>query len=358
MLNKFIQIVNEPSAELTEILKKNVIGTPGESMLYQHLGVEDKLYKISDPYFINLIKGGKIIGTCCFCKRITANAGIDFHSFYIRYFSFKSTFRRKNIDRERPFRDGSIREAVKSILSGNHLPTKTLKEFFHYAYVDPRNVRSAKLCSEFGFETVRQYTSLSFSRISPNKENVKSIETITPPEEKHVNALLKDFYKGYTMFSVENLFNGRKYHVIRNEANEVVAGVQANPDAWRIFSLPGLAAKITLNAFSLVPYLRRIANKHYRFIALDGIYFKRGFEKHLEFLLEGLLAYYNVNSAVMVVDYNSELYHVLASLDLGLTNKLSGKNIGNVICKFSGFSDEQKKMFVECPAYVSGVDVT
>src|SRR5260221_2508376 len=146
-----------PTVELLEILSNNMIGTPGHGMLYQHLGVSNKISLIDDPHFVNLTHGDKIVGTCCFCNRSTTNSGKVNRAFYIRYFSFKEGYRRGSGVLKPIARRSELRREIESILGGEQFGMEPTEKFFHYAYVDPSNSRSLLLCKEFGFEPVRQY---------------------------------------------------------------------------------------------------------------------------------------------------------------------------------------------------------
>lgn len=355
---KFLKVERSPTPEILNILTNNIIGTPGHGMLYQHLGVHDKIHKISVPYYVNLVKGNKVIGTCCFCSRATANSGEAMRSFYVRYFSFKDSYRRKNIV-NKPHATGSkLREEIKSVLNGHCLDVKPKDKFFHYAYVDPRNLRSVMLCDQFGFERVREYTTIIFNRMNPAEAVDKKVIEASAAEVGELKQLLAGHYKGFNMFSFENLFRGAKYYVIRGPHGQIVAGAQANPDRWKIYSLPGLSGKLILNTFSRVPYLNRLFNKDYRFLTLEGIYYAPGYEHYLESLFGSLLARYNLNSAITVVDPDTHLYKTLRSLKLGWVDRLNKEVRGNVICKFVNFSAAEKDLFRKHPAYVSGIDVT
>jgi hypothetical protein len=173
-----------------------------------------------------------------------------------------------------------------------------------------------------------------------------------------VKKLLTGFYETFNMFSFENLLNGRKYYTVRDSENRILAGAQVNADHWKIHSLPGISGKIILNFFSYMPVLRKLINRDYHFITLEGIYHAPGHESVLEKLFEGLLARYGVNSAIMVVDADSELYQKLRSLQLGPVDKLNKEVKGNVICKFFNFDNVEKESFRNRPAYISGIDVT
>lgn len=350
----YLNIIRSPTPELLEILNNNVIGTPGHGMLYQHLGVDDKICQLENPHFVNLIRAGKIVGTCCFCGRTTLNNGQKIRAFYVRYFTFKNAFRRKSINEKIRFGKSGLRKEIDSLLSAECLGMTSGEKFFHYAYVDPRNKRSALLCKEFGFEPIREYSTLIFSRLNPKMDLSGIVEA---QSEETVKELLKTFYQGFTSLSFENL-SGRKYYFIKNGRGQIVAGALVNPDRWKIHSLPGQMGKIVLEVFSRTPFLNRLLNKDFRFITLEGIYFTTGHEKYLEQLFESLLAIHKVNSAICVVDPEGILYTTLKSLRLGLLNKLKKEIKGNIICRFVNFSEIEKKKFKESPAYISGIDVT
>lgn len=353
----FLKIFSTADAEIIGLLNRNIIGTPGQSMLYQHMGVENKIHQIEKPYFTCLVRHNRILGVICFCCRTTVNAGRNTHAYYARYFSFREIFRRKSF-RGRPLlRQSNLRVEINLVLGGYGLDIPANGKFFHYAYVDPRNVRSRALCNEFGFEKVREYATIIFTRINP-KQGDLVVTAATREEEPHMKELVGTFYKDYTMFSYENLFRGRKYYVLRDGSGKILAGAQVHPDEWRIHSLPGVLGKLMLNIFSWLPFVGKIFGRKFQFITLDGLYYASGHEKTLEPFIENLLARYGAHSAIVVVDADTRVYRDLKTLDLGLIDKLSEEVRGNVICRFSTFGSEEKSSFRSKPAYISGIDVT
>ncbi|HYC84853.1 MAG TPA: hypothetical protein VEB86_06510, partial [Chryseosolibacter sp.] len=214
---QYLEILNTPSDQLLEVLNHNIIGTPGHGMLYQHLGVNDKIYRIENPLYVNLKHAGTIVGTCCFCKRTTHNSSLgDLSSYYVRYFSFRHQYRRKAPRKATTTRRSLLREEIRSVIDGPALGSPPGEKFFHYACVDPRNVRSVALCQEFGFQTVRDYATLVFSRMNP-KPGDCVVERVEQGEEDIVRSRLTYYYRDYNMVSTENLFNGRDYWVVKNK---------------------------------------------------------------------------------------------------------------------------------------------
>jgi hypothetical protein len=353
----FLKISKSPDDQVLKLLTNNVIGTPGKSMLYQHLGVLNKIHNIADPYFVSLQKRNTTLGTCCFCNRSTFNANKPFRSFYIRYFSFADKFRREKISNKITSGISLLREEIKLLLGGRGLDCTDREAFFHYAYVDPRNVRSDALCKEFGFEKVREYATVLFNRISPDANEIL-VSEISLEDQSKIREMVRQFYHNFTMFSFENLFGQQKYFVVKDNDGNILVGAQANPDHWKVLSWPGLSGKIILPLFSTIPFLNRIFSRNYKFITLEGIFYTPGSERFLEVLFESLLKKFNVNTAIIVVDADSDVYRTLKSLDLGLVDKLNKEVRGEVICRFENFDDAEKKVFKVNPAYISGIDVT
>lgn len=354
MEQRYLQVTNSADPEILEILHENIIGTPGISMLYKHTGAVTKINNIPDPYFVSLRKSNSTIGTCCFCKRMTLNVDIPIQSFYVRYFAFKDAFKSGGIHNRTSSVSSVLRTEIKALLDGTDFDLNLTRKFFLYAYVDPRNVRSARLCREFGFESIRNYTTIIFNRIWPENDARVTQGQAKNEEIKH---LLSTFYRGYSMLSFENFLGSDKYTTIQVDG-KIVAGAQATRERWNIISLPGLSGKVILNAFSSLPLLNRLFNKDYHFLVVEAVYFAPGYEQYLEILLESLLARHRVNNAIIVVDKNSRVYNALRLLDLGWVDTLNKEVSGHVICKFVNFDNEEIRMFKNNPAYISGIDVT
>ncbi len=321
-------------------------------MLYQHLNVEPKLYNITTPHFITIERNHEVVGTCCFCER-------SFNSitgFYVRYFAFKNDLRiNSKPNTKYRLKSSGIRNEVKSLLNGSYLLNKAQTQFFHYAYVDPRNPRSANLCEEFDFVPVRKYTTRIFSRFFPKQQHQLNIKETTSGSER-ISTLLSNFYSNYNHFTFENL--NKNYYYIENTEGEILAGVQVNPDAWRIETLPGKFGKALLTIFNYTPLLSKILSRHFRFLSMEGIFYAAGYEPLFEKLLEHLLNQFKMHTAIMVVDTKSSLYDLTHKMNLGFLSATSPEVYGNVIVHArqlpeSFMKDQQLK-----PAYISVHDVS
>lgn len=353
---KFIDVQKNPSTEILGMLSGNVIGTEGKSMLYQHTDVTSRINRIEFPYFVNLQRHGETIGTCCFCLRNISNGKGGSAAFYIRYFSFKTQFRRGPVARSSA-RKSRLRQEIMAVFQGIGFPELPQRKFLHYAYVDPRNWRSVRLCEEFGFQIVREYTTVLFSRINPRTKTQLHIEELAPQDYETVKELLKLFYREYAMFSLDNL-RIKRYYVLRNKEGDIVAGMMANPTQWNIVSFPGIVGKLILNVFPHLPVLNRLLNKDFRFLAVESIYYAPGHAHDLEPLFESLLALFQLNTAIVMVDRQGPLHTTLKSLNLGILDKVMTEVKGHILCRFVNMDPQETTPFKVRPAYISAIDVT
>lgn len=348
----YLEVQQQPSQQMEALLKDNVIGTPGLSMLYQHLGVEQKLHSIPKPHFVTIRRKDSLIATCCFCERnLQGTVG-----FYVRYFAFTKGFRIKGVPQLKGnVKVSAIREEIKNLLSSAPLLPPKPTSFFHYAYVDPRNPRSANVCEEFGFVPIRKYTTKLFSRIFPKNHPTLLIKQISSSTER-IRALLTTFYSKYNHFNVENL--NKTYFYVEDEGGEIIAGVQVNPDAWRVLTLPGKHGKTLLEVFDRIPFLSRLLSKNFTFLAVEGMYCKAGNETVFEKLLETLLHQYQLHTAVMVVDTESSLYTLTQQLKLGVLAHISPEVHGHVIARYQGVSEAFIQQQKNAPSYISVHDLS
>lgn len=360
MALKILSISKQASSEIVELLSNNIIGTPNHGMLYQHLNVASKIDSIQEPFFVTLTKGNQTIGTCCFCRRTTFNSQEAFEdSFYIRYFSLKPSFRVTYADNKDRKKEGVIKQDIERILNSHDLATSRLSgPRLFYAYVDPDNVRSAQLCKDLGFERVRRFETIIFSRVKLKDNRGDGISKLAVREQQEMAALLLQLYNSHNFISLENLFNGKDYYVIRDNNGIVLAGAQANPDHWKIHRMRTRKMDVAVRLSSGIPYLNRIVSKNFKFLAIDGLYYKEGHERLIVTLLEGLLARHNLHNAFIPVDCDCDTYRHLIKFDLGLTNRLTKRVKTDVICKLNNFPQEEINRFRSRPAYVSAIDIT
>lgn len=344
-----LTIENKPDEQVVDLLTNNRIGTPGKSMVYEHRNVQNKLHDIPGPVFANLSIRNNLLGTVCFSKREVFIKGESRLAHYVRYFSFNEKFRSGNTERQNKKRKNSIiRNEIMRLLDGEGL--KEEGDILFYAYVDSDNIRSSRLIHEFGFTTASKFSSLLFSRLFP--KSYEKVEKATKQEVPKIKDILKSYYNDHQFVSLENLFIYNDYYFIRAEG-KIVAGAQANPELWQIIEIPGLKGWLLMNLIPYIPILNRFFKPEFRFISIDGIYCKEGWEKELEKLFSFLLYKYKVNTAIISADTKSRLYSILKGIRLGTTNAFQGEIPFDVVIK----SKSKRYLHKDLPFYISSLDV-
>ena len=356
IVSKWLTIDRSPTEPIIELLEANVLGEPNKSMRYQHQRLRPKIEQIADPYFISVQRQNNIIGMGCFCKRPTWNQRKELTSFYIRYFNFRDGHRiaQANGQGKRTNKKSAIKEDLKQLLAPSGLAADQKALF--YSYLDPKNERSANLCHYFGFRPIRQFTTCLFSRIYPKVHS--QVSKYRPEERPVIEKILQQQYRNYNMLSFENLFFEDNYFVLRDSEGEILAGVQANYEHWKIIEMPDRFGKFIMKAAPKLPILNRLFHPDYKFVALSGIYVKEGHEQRLSDLFESVLGIHQLTSALLWLDVDSDLYQVVSNLPKGLMNRFYHGLTANVIAHTIHLDQEEVHSLTQKPAYISAFDMT
>lgn len=343
-----LKIERKTSPELIELLEENAIGTPGESMVYQHHDVPSKVETVSNPYFANLSIRNRLYGSICFSKREVYNLGKSCQVFYLRYFTFRESFRTANPKNHTRREPSKIREDIVRLLDGEGLDYPG--DLILYAYVDTDNIRSKRLIDEFGFQKLSNFNVIPFSRLWPKRSML--VEIVEETYYKKIRAKLVKAYNSELFVSFESLFNRGNYFIIK-EQGKLVCGVQAIPDQWDILEMPGAMGRILMNIVPKFPIINRLFNPTYKFVFLESMFCEDGYEHLLGSLFESVLQHYKVNSGILCLDQKSTMYAKVKKINLGLTHKMQGEKQIDVVVKTS----DNKLITSNAPVSVSGFDV-
>ena len=346
-----LRIDRQANSKVLDLLKENVIGTPGKGMLYSHTNIERKLSHIKDAYFASIQRPSYAVANICFVHRIIRN--LD--NYYIRYFTFRESIRRQNAHyRKQPKKRVGKLSPFLNVMEGKSFDQDPDKPSVIYSYIEPGNIRSIEMAESYEFEVVRTFTTHLFSRFWPKQSS--NVRRINKDEVAAMREALRAQYEGYSFYTDDNIFIEDNYYVIEHE-NRIVAGLQAHPDEWHVYELPGVSGRLLLEIASRMPILKRIFSKNYRFLTIEGIFILEGYEGFLENLIEAVLAKKNFYTAMLPLDVDSKLNEIISKIDLGTLQKLyTPKEIG-VVVKFNNMKDGQKTEFTERPAYISAFDI-
>ncbi len=349
--HKLVKFDRVAPPSVRQLLVNTFIGTNGTR--YRLKNTAQKIDTLHQPCFIYIERHQKAVGTVTLCKRLIQVNGSATLGFYVRYFAFAPVFQQNT---KHHHRTTAFQLYFKALFDTSNLnPAQPAhKKSIFWAYIDPKNKRSAQMRERFGFHHIGQLKTIAFSRFFPKKKSVQQInETDKPAILKQVNA----FYNDYAFFSTVHLFKHSNYYVLRKNG-EIVTGIQANPCAWEIEALPGKMGAFMVKFARFIPLLNRLINpKNHRFLATEGLFWKKGHAADVAELLEGVLALTGHYSLLMWEDTTANRISELP-IKWGFLQQLKQESAVDIVAKLNGFSVNETMQLQQAKKYISGFDVT
>lgn len=341
-----INVTNEADEVLREHLCSTVLGSNG--VAYKHLHTRDKFHLLESPVFFDIRKGDKSIATVNYCRRTFENSSTQ--AYYIRYFAFNQSFRSSNTERRENASKGRFHRLMEANFEnpGRFSPehNESLPYIF-YAFIEAKNYKSLQMSKNFGFEEVGEVYTHLFSRVFPKKRvNIEPLDLSQTPE---VRQFLEGYFKG-TFFD-HLLHNG--YWGLKMD-DEVVISCGYQRCAWDIQSLGKGVKEFARKILPYLPYGKRIINpENHRFLAIEGLYVKEGYEDLLSSFFESLLEKLGYYHIMLWEDSLSSRNKALRKMKKGTVAKISGIQSVKVVARGDlGFFNDKR------PLYCSGFDFT
>ena len=360
-----VKVSDHANDGIMDILNHSVQGSEGGLRFsLQNIGAKIAEYK-DQIRFISLYKNNKITGTVGACFRLSGQGPLQYPSTYIRYLAFQTTYQ-SDVGRRKEKQtvikaesDDSFKQKTLEIFSNPHLLDLPgiFEEGKHimYAFLESMNERSKNLVNQAGFEYIRSFLTVAFSRFSPKADS--RVGKLNEGDNPAMNDLLSGFYKDYSFFTSEYAYYADKYYVLK-EGDEIIAGVSAIPTSYKVYDVPGVWGWIMMKVLPKVPYYRRLFRPgEFKYLVLDAIYYKKGREDALVPLFESACAEEGFHTGLTWLDDRSELFDKMRTeVNLGALNRLLNAKPGLVYSRFINFTEEEKNRFYDAPAYISGFD--
>jgi hypothetical protein len=360
-----VRVSDHANEGILDILNHAVQGSEG-GLRFSLQNIAARIAAYGDTIrFVSLYRKNQVTGTVGSCFRISGQGPLRYHTSYIRYLAFQSVYqsdpgwRRRRKELIKPEKDDRFKEKTLEIFSKPHLLgiENVSEEDKHimYAFVESMNERSKNLVTQAGFEYIRSFLTVAFSRFSPEKD--KRVTKLADDEKKKMESILNTYYKDYSFFSTEHSFFGDNYYILK-EKNEIIAGVCAIPSAYKVYDIPGIWGWVIMKVLPGMPYFRRLFRPgEFRYLVFDSIYCKPGKEKLLSKLFETACAENGINTGLTWLDDRSTLYDkIRTGVKMGALNRMLNAKPGLVYTRFINITDEQKECFYDAPAYISGFD--
>jgi len=360
-----VRVSDHANEGILDILNHAVQGSEG-GLRFSLQNIAQRISAYGDKIrFVSLYRKNQVTGTVGSCFRISGQGPLRYHTSYIRYLAFQSVYqsdpgwRKRRREIIKPEKDDRFKEKTLEIFSKPHLLgiSNVSEEDKHimYAFVESMNERSKNLVTQAGFDYIRSFLTVAFSRFSPRNDS--RVSKLTDSNKEKMESLLLEYYKSMHSSVRKHSFFGDNYYVLK-EKDEIVAGVCAIPSAYKVYDMPGIWGWVIMKVLPGLPYFRRLFRPgEFRYLVFDSIYCKPGREKSLAALFETACADNGINTGLTWLDDRSNLYDkIRTGVKMGSLNRMLNAKPGLVYTRFINMTDDEKECFYDAPAYISGFD--
>jgi hypothetical protein len=353
----------EPDEEILTLLARTVLGT-GAGLKYSVKNAAERMkYYGNGLSFVALYKKGALEGVIGMSRRVIKSGSRDYRSTFLRYLAVRGAFQipkvaNRSLQRLSRMQD-SFKQKIFSMFSNPASIPGAMENpsdpHVVYACVERENDRSRNFVRQAGYEHIRSFATIAFSRFNP--ENKPGVHRLQPDEESDMIRLLDEHYREYSFYTKEFSFLDHRYYVMK-EGKRIIAGVSAIPTVFRVVHFPGIRGWILMNLLPVLPYFRRIFRPgEFGFLVFDTIYCPEGNEHRLPDLFESVCAAEGLSSGLTWHDTESRLCRALQSnRHMGVLNRILTTKPGVLYASFSNISAEEKRNIIEKPAFLAGLD--
>jgi GNAT superfamily N-acetyltransferase len=327
--------------EAIALLEKVVWGTEGAR--YTLTDVEPTLRHLPDSAYITMMKDQKLIGLRLYLEKQAQFDRRPLHSFYHSFFAIDPAEKGKGYGKK-------LAQATIEILR-QKLNSKGLI----YCHVEADNLRSLRISESLGYDHVGNFSAMTFSRFFPKSS--PRLQQLPIDQKSIVLKKLEEQYKDHSLTDFASSLQADSYYVLASEGR-LLAGVQVEPQRWKIHSLAGAGGAIALHALPRIPLLRDLFNpQDFRFLKFGNIFFEPGHSHYVYELFEAVLAEHGLKTAMMFWDKGSPVYKEIAITGrFGLLNALTETPV-HVMALFQGFENHEIDDFKQRPKVISPSDL-
>jgi len=312
--------------------------------VYERKNINELLPLLHQAHLVTVERGGSIQATAIFCHSTVTAGKHTLSCQYIRYFAASEEIRGQKLIKHFA---GKVMQLVRE--------AEQEKTIF-IGCVEKGNIRSYKVVENAGYKPIGLLTVNALSRFFP-KPDARIARVNGDAEKQEVLSLLKKFYSQHALVHFNYIFLNDNYFVIR-EQGEIVAGCQFHKAQWAINQMPGLSGKIIMNVLPHTPLLNKVFNpRKFEFLAMEGIYFKPGYENIWLRLVEGLLYQEKLNSALFWLGETCPYREIiLRNGKLGVLHSFVKNSGAYVMASYKNMTAEDIALVESHPQYASAFD--
>lgn len=330
------KIREKETPEIIELLESVTLGTNGAH--YRHLDTAERIKESDNPLFLSMERNNNVISNVTFCRR-----GSDW---YVRYFAFSPKLQSTGVKKSKgtSLLKKELEDYFQSSLNGEN-EKGTVDSF--YAYIDPKNEKSLWMSQTFGFETVGEIATQTFSRVNPNG----SARVHKSEDRKEAEGLIKNHFSHYQYFYTTQS-SKPPFYFMKDESGEIIAFAKVSISTWEIKRLPGKAGRLLTKIIPFIPGLNRLIRpKRNACVVPETVIVKDNNPELLTELFQGILKLEDKNLILWWTDVNDNLYsEVKDKVKWGMLHKVIGVSKANIVQRSNTKSTSNQ------PFYTSGFD--
>ncbi len=324
-----VKVSRHGSPRIAQLLQKTVFGTEGK-LRYQQKEIVERIKSQANVQFIEILKSTRVLGTVGMANRLVSNGDDSIHSLYVRYLSIAQPFKSRkqtSAQKNRRIRErkGSLRNLIANEITSHFeepfIENERTGAF--YAYVESANINSRNLCISMGFHPTRKIETLLFSRFNPGQK--RSIHNIADDEQDNVREQLKAFYRDYSFYFEDRIFQ-TGFYLVKKEKGKIIGGIRAVPVNWHLVDYPGFEGWLMQDVLPHLPFTNRLFQPDIlKFIAFDYAWHLPDREHVIPQLMSHCCSLFGINLGMIWGDMKSGLIKNLKSgNDLGFVHSIIG----------------------------------
>jgi len=339
-----LHLIEKPTSEIVRFLEQTVWGSSG--LQYYAKYYDQALLRIPNPRFFALRDAGTIIGCVMFFVKPVSLGMRVVKIAYLTQLSVLPQWRGQGLA-------GRLVNAVT-----RHIQAITPEPTGVTAYIDEANTPSLTVFRGQGFTDLGSFHGIVINRIHPKP----CLRAESLPEKDFTSTVntLTALYAGHILQDFETSLHPHEYRVIRDEEGNLIAGLQAHPEVWKVTHLEGLSGWLVIHGLSKIRWVRdHLFNPEVsRFLHIGNLYAKPGQEHYIFALIEDALVRARVPFAVAYLDKRSPVYQRLAAAEsFGILNHEMETPV-RVMSWFQGLTEAELIAARQQPLSISPLDIS
>ncbi len=332
----------EPLAttEMIALLENTTWGSG--AVQYKHFNSAERIRHIRSARHFTLRVGSELLAVIVFCSRQLRHAHCVTPGYYIRFFAASPKIKGRGIV-------GKASDRVMTWIRENEREPS-----LYYAAVESENFRSRRIVNNVGFQEVAPIRTLGMSRFFPRK--ITPLRRLSNDEFQQFLPKLSAQYEQHHCWVTDNLNIDPGYWVVEHQG-EIVLGAQVHQAFWAVDSLPGFLGHL-LPVTPYIPFLNRVFNaRDFRFLTIEGLYIKAGYDGELLAFWESLLYQFKQHVMLSWWDERDPIYqYIQQQPNLGLIKMFTQSTKVSFIISNQQLTDEQRTGFQQGPYFIANLD--